>query len=375
LSGTVIIYDSCVARIRVRLKRTPYDVIVARGLLGRVGPEIKRLLPSAKSRVFVVTSPTVRRHWGRALEGVLRKSGLNFEVLEMNDGEPHKRLLTVEQLAEKMVATGADRKSLIVAFGGGVVGDCAGFLAAIFLRGVPVVQIPTTFLAQVDASIGGKTGVNLAGGKNLVGAFHQPKVVLVDPDVLATLDDRELRAGMFESLKCGVIRHRSLFEFMRRNQKKILARDAKALERIIVDSVRVKAEVVAADEKESDLRRILNYGHTIGHALEAATGYEYFLHGEAVGWGMIAAAEIALQSKFCSPETAESIAASVRDYGPLPAVRCSTEEIVKRLASDKKAVAGAVHFVLPLKIGKVKITSDVPAQTVWRAVEGIRNHG
>jgi 3-dehydroquinate synthase len=350
-------------------------VIVARGLLGRAGREIKRMLPSAKSRVFVVTSPTVRRHWGASLETALQKSGLSFEVLEMNDGEPHKRLQTVEQLAEKMVAAGAERKSLIVALGGGVVGDCAGFLAAIFLRGVPVVQIPTTFLAQVDASIGGKTGVNLTGGKNLVGAFHQPKAVLVDPDALATLDDRELRAGMFESLKCGVIRDRALFDFMSRNQKRILQRDVKALERIIVDSVRVKAEVVAADEKESDLRRILNYGHTIGHALEAATGYNYFLHGEAVGLGMIAAAEIASQSKFCSPETAESITSSVKNYGPLPPVKCGAEEIVKRLASDKKTVGGAVHFVLPLKIGKVKIASDVPTETVWRAIEGIRDHG
>jgi 3-dehydroquinate synthase len=349
-------------------------VMIGDGLLKRAGREIKRLLPSPQSRVFVVTSPNVRRHWGGALEAALKKSRLSYEVLEMNDGEPHKRLETVERLAEQMVVARADRKSLLVAFGGGVVGDCAGFLAAIFLRGIPVVQVPTTFLAQVDASIGGKTGVNLGAGKNLVGAFHQPRAVLVDPEVLMTLDDRELRAGMFESLKCGIIRDCALFEFMGRQSKKILGRDARALLRIIIDSIRVKAEVVAADEKESDLRRILNFGHTIGHALEAATGYDYFLHGEAVGWGMTAAAEIASESRFCAPETAQQIASAVRLYGPLPSVKVGANEVVKRLAADKKTVAGAVHFVLPLKIGKVKIAADVPPEVVRQAVEQIRNH-
>jgi len=363
-----------VTRIRVRLKQNPYDVLIAGGLIKQAGRHIKPLLPSPKSRVFVVTSPTVRRHWGAALETSLENSGLSCETLEMNDGERNKRLETVERLAGQMVTRRADRKSLVVALGGGVVGDCAGFLAAIFLRGIPVVQVPTTFLAQVDASIGGKTGVNLESGKNLVGAFHQPRAVLVDPEVLSTLDDRELRAGMFESLKCGVIRDPALFAFMSRQSTKILGRDRKALLRIITDSVRVKAAVVAADEKESDLRRILNFGHTIGHALEAATAYEYFLHGEAVAWGMIAAAEIASESRFCSPETAEQISSAVRTYGPLPAVRASTHEVVSRLAADKKTVAGAVHFVLPLKIGKVKIAADVPADVIRHAVEQIRNN-
>ncbi|HEY6308412.1 MAG TPA: 3-dehydroquinate synthase [Candidatus Angelobacter sp.] len=361
-------------RIRVRLKQNSYDVIVGSGVLRRAGREVKRLLPSPGSRVFVVTSPTVRRHWGDTLEKSLAQAKLDYRVLEMNDGEPAKRLETVERLAEQMVHDGADRKSLLVAMGGGVVGDCAGFLAAVFLRGIPVVQAPTTFLAQVDASIGGKTGVNLRAGKNLVGAFHQPRAVLVDPDVLATLDDRELRAGLFESLKCGVIRDRALFGFMRREAAKIMGRDRKALLRIIGDSIRVKASVVAADEKESDLRRILNFGHTIGHALEAATGYTQFLHGEAVAWGMIAAAEIACDSGFCAPETAGEIATAVMAYGPLPPVKVGANEIMARLAADKKTVAGAVHFVLPLKIGKVKIAGDVPAEVIRQAVEQIRNH-
>jgi 3-dehydroquinate synthase len=362
-----------VIRIPVKLKTNGYNVLVGAGLLRSAGAEVRRLRPAKSCRVFVVTSPTVRRHWGQALEESLRRARVGFEVLEMHDGEPGKRLRAVEQLAEQMVNAGADRQSMVVALGGGVVGDSAGFLAAIFMRGVPLVQIPTTYLAQVDASIGGKTGVNLQAGKNLVGAFHQPRAVLVDPDVLRTLDDREFHAGLFEALKCGVIRDKALFAFMAGHREKILARDRKALERTIVDSIRVKAAVVAADEKESDLRRILNFGHTIGHALESATGYSHFLHGEAVAWGMTAAATIARDTKFCSQETAAKIATVVKEYGPLPRVTCATDEVLRRLAADKKTVAGEVHFVLPQRIGKTAISNKVPADVVRRAVEQIRN--
>jgi 3-dehydroquinate synthase len=363
-----------VQKIRVRTKPNGYVVQVGAGLLRRAGREVRRVLPSSGSRVFVITSPNVRRHWGEALEKSLRDARLPYEVLEMHDGEPAKRLHTVEQLAESMVDAKADRKSLIVAFGGGVVGDCGGFLAAVFMRGIPVVQIPTTVVAQVDASIGGKTGVNLRGGKNLVGSFHQPSAVLVDPDILTTLDDREFRSGLFESLKCGVIRDSHLFDLMERNPNKILGRDSRILQRVIGDSIRVKADVVSADEKESGLRRILNFGHTIGHALEAATDYSHFLHGEAVAWGMIAAAAIARDSGACNAETAERITNATRLYGPLPPVSCDVQSVLGRLGADKKTVAGAVHFVLPQKIGKVKISSDVPPSIVRNAVELIRNH-
>lgn len=362
-------------RIPVRLKNNPYQVLIAPGLLGRAGREVRRLLPARSSRVFVVTSPNVREHWGDALEKSLQKARVPFQVVEMNDGEPAKHMQTVEQLAEQMVDARADRQCLILAFGGGVVGDCAGFLAAVFMRGIPVVQIPTTFLAQVDASIGGKTGVNLRGGKNLVGAFHQPKAVLIDPEVLKTLDDREFRAGLFESLKCGVIADGALFEFMEHHSRKILARDRKSLQRVIVDSVRVKAGVVAADEKESDLRRILNFGHTVGHALESATRYSQLLHGEAVGWGMIAAASIARDAGLCSRETAERIEAAVQLYGPLPKIGTEPDQVLSRLSADKKTVGGAVHFVMPTKIGKAKISNGIPASVVRTAVERILAQG
>lgn len=371
-SSRAIIYHSLVKKVRVKLRPKGYDVLISGGLLRRAGREIRRLLPAKSSRVFVVTSPAVRRYWGAVLEKSLQQARVPYHVLEMNDGEPAKQMHAVEQLAEQMADARADRKSLVVAFGGGVVGDSAGFLAAIFMRGIPVVQIPTTFLAQVDASIGGKTGVNLRAGKNLVGAFHQPLAVLIDPDVLETLEDREFRAGLFESLKCGVIRDRALFQCMAEKPEKVLGRNRKTLERIITDSVRVKAAVVSADEKESGLRRILNFGHTLGHALEALTGYSQFLHGEAVAWGMIAASHIARDTGSCSPRVASQIVSASMRYGPLPAVHCNPEDVLARLSVDKKTVDGFVHFVLPRTIGRVKITSDVPPQIVRRAVELIQ---
>jgi len=362
-----------VKKIPVNLKRNGYNVLIGTGLLKRAGRELRRNLPSPGSQVFVVTSPTVRKHWGETLEQSLTREKLSYRMLEMNDGEPAKRLGTVEKLAEQMVRSGADRKTLLVAFGGGVVGDCVGFLASIFMRGVPVVQVPTTVLAQVDASIGGKTGVNLSAGKNLIGTFHQPRAVLVDPTVLETLNEREFHAGLFESLKCGVIRDPKLFEFMAQQPGRILAQDREALERVIVGSVQVKASVVAVDERESGLRRILNFGHTIGHALEAATGYTQLLHGEAVAWGMLAAVEIARHAGVCREETARRIQTAVCAYGPLPPVSAPGDQILGLLAADKKSVAGKVHWVLPKKIGSVVITSEVPPETVRGAIERILN--
>ena len=358
-------------RIPVQLRQNGYDVLIASELLERAGRELQRVLPSRNSQIVVITSSNVRRHWGERLERSLKREKLAYSVLEMNDGEPAKRLQTVEQLAEQMVQGGADRRALLVAFGGGVIGDSVGFLASIFMRGVPVVQIPTTVLAQVDASIGGKTGVNIRAGKNLLGTFHQPKTVLIDPQVLDTLDEREFRAGLFESLKCGVIRDRKLFQFMAEHSVKIRERDKKALERIIVDSVRVKAEVVEADERESDLRRILNFGHTVGHALEAATGYTQMLHGEAVAWGMIAAATIAREVGACDEKTTHQIQEAVHAYGPLPAIRANLSEIMDKLRSDKKTVAGTVHFVLPVRIGKVRIVSGIGGDVVEKGIRTV----
>jgi 3-dehydroquinate synthase len=253
-----------------------------------------------------------------------------------------------------------------------VVGDVAGFLASVFMRGVPVVQIPTTLVAQVDSAIGGKTGVNLKSGKNLLGIFHQPLAVLVDPDVLATLPEREYRSGLFEAMKYGVIRNPAIFDLMEANSDALLRRDGVLLERLITECIRVKAEVVSADERESGERRILNFGHTIGHALEAETGYKQFLHGEAVGWGMMAATVLGAAMQMTDPLTAKRIIGLVGGYGQLPTVNVESENIVKRLLSDKKTVGGVPHFILPTGIGKVEVVNTVPTQAIIEAVEEIK---
>ena len=297
----------------------PYQAWIENGLLMRAGSVLADLLPQS-SRVFVVTVPPVRKRWGSKLTASLKAGGFAPQVLMIADGEPSKRLATVETLAEKLARLGADRKSVIIALGGGVVGDVSGLLASLYMRGVEFVQIPTTVLAQVDASIGGKTGVNLVAGKNLVGTFCHPRVVLIDPTLLKTLPDREFRAGLYEALKCGVIGSVELFLRFEQNRARILKRDAGEVEWVIAQSVKLKAEVVSADEREGGLRRVLNLGHTIGHALEAETGYKSLLHGEAVAWGMIAATNIALSVGRTDSVTAGRIADAVLSLGRLPEV-------------------------------------------------------
>jgi 3-dehydroquinate synthase len=347
-----------------------YEVLIGSGLLARAGDCLGKILESR--RAVVVTVPPVRRRWAKVLLKSLAASGIETAFLEMPDGEPAKRLATLEKLAEKLVKQGADRGATLIALGGGVVGDVTGFLASIYMRGIDVIQIPTTVLAQVDAAIGGKTGVNLVSGKNLLGTFHQPRAVLVDPTVLETLPSREYRAGLYESLKCGIIGGPGLFKLFEERRREILDRDPIVIEKVIADSVRLKASVVSADERESGLRQVLNFGHTIGHALEAETRYTQLLHGEAVAWGMIAATHIALSTGKLDSVTAGRISNSVLGFGRLPRVTFQTTGIMKRLRSDKKTRHGVVHFVLPREIGKVEITSDVPETIVRSAVDEIR---
>ena len=356
-------------KITVKTKSVEYPVLVERGALAQVGKIVAKMLPSKKSRCFVITVAPVWTLWGETFKKALTTAKVDFTVLEMTDWERAKSFASIEHLTERIAAKGADRNSVVIAFGGGVVGDLAGFLASVYMRGVPVVQVPTTLLAQVDAAIGGKTGANLRAGKNLVGTFHQPLAVISDPELLTTLPDREFRAGLFEVIKSGVIRDRKLFEVTESERKSLLARDQEILERVIYDCARIKAEVVAADEKESDLRRILNFGHTIGHALEADTGYRHFLHGEAVAWGMAAAAMIGTAVRKTSPELAQRIVSCVLAYSPLPEVNSRAEDIVRRIRGDKKAVDGKVHFVLATSVGRVAIYNRVPDDVVAHAVQ------
>ena len=357
-------------RIPVTTTSRSYEVLIGSDSLARSGESIGSLLPSRNA--FVVTVPPVKKRWSKVLVRSLKEAGIETMLLEMPNGERAKRLSSLEKLAEQLVKAGADRSATLIAFGGGVVGDVTGFLASIYMRGVDVIQIPTTVLAQVDAAIGGKTAVNLLAGKNLLGTFHQPRAVLVDPSVLKTLSAREYRAGLYESLKCGIIGDEGLFRLFEERHKEILAREPAVVEKVIADSVRLKASVVSADEREGGLRQVLNLGHTVGHALEAETKYKLLLHGEAVGWGLVAATYIALSTGRLDSVTAGRIMNAVLGLGELPRMNVKTANILKRLKSDKKTRQGVVHFILPREIGKVEITSDVPETAVRAAVEEMR---
>mgnify|MGYP002381357313 CR=1 FL=1 len=350
---------------RVATAAREYQAVIERGVLSRAAEYI----PKKAGKLFLVTTEDVWRLHGSAL------NELNAHTLFFPGGESRKRMAEVEALAEQMAEAGADRSSVVIAFGGGIVNDLGGFLASIFMRGVPVLQIPTTLLSQVDAAVGGKTGANLRHGKNLVGTFHQPLAVLIDPDVIATLPDREYRAGLYEIIKCGIIRDTGLFETFETQRDRVLAKDPAVADQIIAAAVRIKAEVVSADEKEGDLRRILNFGHTIGHALEAETEYTRLLHGEAVAFGMVAAARLAVDVVGLPPSEAERIATVTAAYGPIPDLAgIEPERLFARLTGDKKTVQGKVHFVLPPRIGEVKIVSGVAKDGIISAIEWALEH-
>jgi 3-dehydroquinate synthase len=360
-------------RIEVAVEPRPYEVLIEPDLLARAGDCLRALVPQGTT-CFVVTASPLRRKWGTKLLSSLTRAGWKAKVIDMPEGEPQKRMATVEALAEKLLTARADRNSLLIALGGGVVGDVTGFLASIYMRGIQVVQIPTTVVAQVDASIGGKTGVNLKRGKNLIGTFHQPRVVLVDPNVLSTLPDREFRSGLYEALKCGVIGNPDLFRRFEEKRDLILKRDPAQLQYLITESIRLKAHVVSADERETGLRRVLNFGHTIGHALEAETKYRRFLHGEAVAWGMVAATHIAAEIGKLPAALSSRIQDAVYGLGTLPEIHSSPAQVMRLLASDKKSTNGVVHFVLPRTIGEVEIVKDIPKTAIVRSIQKLRAH-
>jgi len=356
--------------IPVRTPSATYDVEIGSGILPQVGDRLNTLLngglSAGKQRAYIITSPEILR-----LHGPPLLSGLpaNTVTLEVPAGESHKRLTTIETLLEQLANHGADRDSILIAFGGGVLGDMTGFLAAIYMRGIRYIQVPTTALAQIDSSIGGKTGVNLAAGKNLAGAFHHPLAVYADIDTLTTLPDNELRAGLQEAVKAGIIRDASLFDYMDAHAAAILARDPAALTHVIAASVRVKADVVSADEKESGLRMILNLGHTLGHAIEAATHYNQLLHGEAVAWGMLAAAAIAKRRGLITIPEHDRIERVIITYGPLKRFEADPAELVTLTAKDKKNRSGTRSFVLPRGIGDAVVVKDVTVEELTYTAE------
>jgi 3-dehydroquinate synthase len=339
--------------LTVKTLSATYPVYVGRNLF----PELAKALHRSAAGKFVLTSPEIWALWGKKFLAAFPKSA-QPTVLFLPAGERWKRLSQVEKLADQLAHSGADRSSVLIAFGGGIVGDLGGFLAAIYMRGIDYLQVPTTLLAQVDSSVGGKT---------LIGSFHHPRAVFADLDVLQTLPDREFRAGLFESVKAAIIRDPALFRFMEQNPEKILARDPVALSRVIRDSIRMKAAVVAIDERESGLRMILNFGHTLGHAIEAATHYRKLLHGEAVAWGMLAALQVALARQTVAPQPAERIEKTILAYGPLPPFRATAAQLLAAAGRDKKNRAGARRFVLPQGIGNAVVVEDVSEKELTSA--------
>ena len=354
--------------ITVRVPGRSYPVLIEEGLLARAGEAIEEV--AAGRKVFLLSDTTVWKLWGKALRRALAR--YRPPVILIPSGERHKRLATVEKITGRLAALGAERSSLLVAFGGGVVGDMGGFAASVYLRGIDYVQMPTTLLAQVDASIGGKTGVNLTAGKNLVGTFYQPRMVLADPAVLRTLPERQLRAGLFEAVKCAVIGDPKLFEYLQNERERILAREPEALVRVIRAAAALKSRVVSQDEKEGGLRRVLNFGHTLGHALEAATRYLRFQHGEAVAWGMLGATRLAVEESLLSPADADRITKLVVAYGPVPSLpTISAAALTAHLAVDKKVRDGKIHFVLPCRVGEVKVVSGISTSRALGALQEV----
>jgi 3-dehydroquinate synthase len=324
------------------------------GLLDRLGAILEDHRLGA--RRYVVSSPAIWRLHGVRVQAALGK----VEPILIPAGERYKTLRSVGLIYDALIRAGADRGSALVAVGGGVVGDTAGFAAATFLRGIALVHVPTTLLAQVDSSIGGKVGVNHALGKNLIGAFHQPAVVVTDPSVLATLPRREFRSGLYEVVKYGVIASRGLFGRIAVHTKEVFARDTAVLGPAIVESCRIKADVVSKDERESGLRRILNFGHTIGHALEAVTRYRRLRHGEAIAYGMLGAADLAVHRDAMSSADRDELAALVAALGPLPSVTdLPIPGVLEAIRRDKKVVHGRLHFVLATCIGATVTVDDV----------------
>ena len=318
------------------------------------------------ARRFVVSSPTIWRLHGAAIQQALG----GIDPILVPDGERYKTLSSVSKIYDALVRGGADRGSALIAVGGGVIGDTAGFAAATFLRGLTLVQVPTTLLAQVDSSVGGKVGVNLPQGKNLVGAFHQPSVVVIDPLLLQTLPRREFRSGLYEVVKYGMIASRSLFDLLSQRGKDVFARRADVLVPAIVESCRIKADVVTQDERESGLRRILNFGHTVGHALEAVTRYRRFRHGEAIAYGMLAAADLAVARGALAERDRQALAQLIAQLGPLPPIAdLHAGEIIDAIRRDKKVVHGRLHFVIAIAIGATTTIDDVTEDEL-RAVLG-----
>lgn len=357
-------------RVRVDLGERSYFIHIGHGLLAELGAVVREAVPHA-GRVLIIADAAVAERWLEPAAASLGAAGLAVSHVTAPAGESSKSLAVAEQMYNACLDAGLDRKSAIVALGGGAAGDLAGFVAATWLRGIDFIQVPTTLLAQVDASVGGKVAVNLPRGKNLVGAFHQPKAVVADLATLATLPEREYRSGLAEVVKHGVIRDRSLFEYLEQNAAAVLAQDPAVMAHVVERNCRIKAAVVAADEREGGLRAILNLGHTVGHAAEALAGRmdggSGLLHGEAVSIGLVAAARLAARSGvLLQPDLPERLQALLARFGLPVALPPGLDpaDLLPVMAYDKKAEGGRIKWVLPVRLGQVQVTPYVQAEDV-----------
>jgi 3-dehydroquinate synthase len=349
-------------RIQVKSSAGNYQIICGANTIPILAREIATL--GTFSTVHILSSPKVWRALGNKLtRSFLKNARKNLHLF--NDAEQKKNMRTVETICRNLTQKNADRKSLLIAIGGGVVGDVAGYVAASYLRGVALVHIPTTLVAQVDSAIGGKTGVNLPEGKNLVGAFYPPRLVIIDPQLLRTLPQRQFRSGLAEVIKYGVIADKNLFAYLEKNMPLVLQRDKAALNYLIPRCAQIKATIVSRDEHESNLREILNFGHTFGHALESITHYRRYQHGEAVAQGMVAAALLTHELGLSKADDASRIISLVQQIGPLPPwPRVTPEKLIAAMHSDKKAHAGTLRFVLSPRIGHAQSTDAVPMKAL-----------
>ena len=368
---TIVRYDKAiVSKISVSTSSGSYTVRVERGLLPTLSKQLRTLNASKNRKIFVVTTPEIWALWQKRFLASFSKDEAPC-ILFLPSGEKYKRLASVEKLAEELVQANARRDSLLIAFGGGVVGDVAGFLAAIYMRGLTYVQVPTTYQAQIDSSLGGKTGVNLRTGKNLIGSFHHPAMVMTDPELLSTLPSGELRSGIIESVKAAVLGDGPFFTWLEKNVDTLLRSDMNALSYAIRISVGIKAKIVSADERESGQRMLLNLGHTVGHAIESATKYQVLRHGEAVAWGMIAAVRLAVMRSALAEKDAARIERLIHRIGPLPQFSATAERLLQLTAADKKNRSDTRNFVLPVKIGRAVVTTDVTTQELRTAIQSM----
>ncbi|MEW6571116.1 MAG: 3-dehydroquinate synthase [Nitrospirota bacterium] len=350
--------------LRVGLGDRSYDIVIGTGIIGGIGERISSFWQSSK--IAVISNPTVFPLYGNQVSESIRRSGFDLITVTIPDGEEYKNLLSLEHIYNELLKNHLDRSSALIALGGGVIGDVTGFAASTYMRGISYIQVPTTLLAQVDSSVGGKTGVNHELGKNMIGTFWQPQLVWIDVETLKTLPRREFLAGIAEVIKYGVIYDRGLFDFLEVNRGGILNLDTDALIYIIKRSCEIKADIVSKDEREAGLRSILNYGHTVGHAIETATAYRSFLHGEAVSIGMYLEARLSEKLDLIESQEVSRIKRIIHSFG-LPSEMpgdINKESILASMQIDKKAIAGELRFILPEKIGSARIYRGISEKMI-----------